>query len=496
MGTLDSGNVGRLGDVAWRMTRLLVVWLVVCLMGATAAASPNELRPRGARAFGDGLMKIERAGKGRPPGDADEVTYRYDKFKDLDPSQETREEKTRRMLDENDRVRDNLLVMKPGEVRWLWFKEQDDSLCDHFGCTQEPDNYAAKLELVSVTRHTDALPDDMHITAWPFLGVRRGKIWAALPAEKVKRLDSVHLVGDVVVIDGHEERLVMSGSTFRATHSVSLSSLRARLDDEEGLVALRARKWTKARELFARAVKLDPSLNLPQLHLAVAKTQLREVPVDMSVMQRDPAGLYWRVMADDTFAVLRKSPAILGLVARTPGTTDAIDYRCTSSCMEIDPTGRFVVAYASSVSDAEFRLSFGALRVIDLKSRSIVSTIPLDDGGDGATENDGTRRCVKCRRLVAAQKTLIDLGFTPVKSVPVSITLLDASTYSDRPLITFPDAKLQLGRAGDKQPGAAKFIEITPPIRFAKVQAAELFDSLVIYRWTYGSSTDVTLVPR
>ena len=479
----------------------MVRLLVVCLMCATAAASPNELRPpSNAHAFGDGLMRIEKPGKGLPPDDADEVTYRYDTFKDRDPAQKSHEEKTRRMLDENDRIRDNLLVMKPGEVRWLWFAEQDGSLCDHFGCAHGPDDYAATLELVSVTRHTDELPDDMHITAWPFLGVRRGKTWAALPAEQVKSIDSVHLRDDVVVIDVREERFGISGSgssdpTFHATHSVSLSSLRARLADAEGLVALRAKKWKLARDLFARAVKFDPSLDLPQLHLAVAQTQLREVPVDMSVMQRDPVGLYWRVMADDTFAVLRKSPAIRGLVAPTPGTTEAIDYRCMSSCMEIEPTGRFVVAYASVVNNSEFHLSFGALRVIDLKTRSIVSTIPLDEGGDGAKENDGTQRCVKCKRLVAAQKTLTDLGFTPVKSAPVSITLLDASTYSDRPLITFPDAKLQLGRAGDKQPGTARFLEITPPVRFARVPAAELFDSLVIYRWAYGSTTDITLVP-
>jgi hypothetical protein len=477
------------------MTRLLLV----CLMCASAAAAPNELRPRNAHAFGDGLIRIEKPGKGRPPDDADEVTYRFDTFKDRDPAQATHEEETRRMLDQNDRIRSHLLVMKPGEVRWLWFAEQDILLCDHFGCARGPDAYAAKLELVSVKRHADELPDDMHITAWPFLGVRRGKTWAALPAEDVKSLDSVRLLGDVVVIDGREERFGLSGSrtsnpSFQATHRVS--SLRARLADEEGLVALRAGQWKKARDQFARGVALDPSLNLPQLHLAAARTRLNETPIDLSVLQRDPVGLYWRVMVDDTLAVLRGSPAIRKLAAPTPGTAAAIDYRCASSCMAIDPTGRFVVAYASVVRYAEFGLSFGVLRVIDLKARSIINTIPLDEGGSGSTENDGTQRCAKCKRLVAAQRTLTELGFTPVKSAPVSITLLDADTYSDRPLITFPTAKLQLGRAGDKQPGAARFLEITPPVRFAKVPAAELFDSLVVYRWVSGSTTDVTLVPR
>ena len=47
-------------------------------------------------------MKIEKPGKGLPPDDADEVTYRYDTFKDRDPAQKSHEEETRRMLDKND----------------------------------------------------------------------------------------------------------------------------------------------------------------------------------------------------------------------------------------------------------------------------------------------------------------------------------------------------------------------------------------------------------
>ncbi|HEY4244773.1 MAG TPA: hypothetical protein VGM88_33390 [Kofleriaceae bacterium] len=481
--------------------RIRMRWLLLCLMGATAAAAPNGLPPRGAHAVDGTLIRIDKAGEGLPPEDADEATYRYDLYKDRDPAQKVSEAKTRRMLEQNDRIRDNLLVMKPGEVRWLWFSEQDGMLCSHFGCEHGPDDYAAKLELVSVTRHADTLPDDMHITAWPYLGVRRGKTWAPLPAEQMKSLESVRIAGDNVVIEDHEVRFGIGGSgaedpTFHATHSVSLASLRARLDDADGLVALRAKKWKAARDLFARAVALDASLDLPQLHLAAAQAHLREASIDLSVLQRDPAGLYWRVMADDTLAVLRTSPAIRALVAKTPGTLEAIDYRCASSCMEIDPSGRFVVAYASVVSDAEFQLSFGVLRVIDLKTREVISTISLDDGGGEPKEPDGTQRCVKCKRLTAAQKTLTDLGFTPVKSAPVTIALLDARTYSSRPLITFPDAKLQLGRAGDKQPNPDTFLEIKPPVRFARVPAAELFDSLVIYRWTSGETTDVTLVPR
>jgi hypothetical protein len=468
----------------------MIRWIVL-LMSATAVAAPNQLGPRNAHRFGDGLVRIEKPGDGEPPDDADEVTYRYDVFKDRDPAQATHEVTTRRMTDQTDRIRDNLLVMKPGEIRWLWFAEQDGMLCDHFGCAHGPDNYAAKLELVSVTRHADELPDAMHITAFPYFGVRRGKTSAALPGEQVKSIASVRVVGDSVVIEDDETRFE-ANAVRRVTHTFGLAELRARLLDEEGLVALHARSRKTARDAFENAVALAPELDVPQLHLAAAHAALHEA-FDLSVMKRDPAGLYWRVMEDPLYVALRKDPAVTALVSTTKGTLDAMDYRCEASCMSVDPSGRYLVAWASIATNAEFNLSFGALRVIDLSTGAVLETIPLDDGSSRSA-TDGTYRCEKCARRTAAERMLVDLGFRPITSAAKTIEYRD-TRHTTHPLITFTGMGVQLGLASDKPADAKQYLAIDPPPE-SKLVAVELFDHVVIYRWSLSSVSDVAVVRR
>jgi hypothetical protein len=99
--------------------------IVPSLIAQTAQARPGELAPRGTTTRLGASIRIEKPGVGEPPEDSDEATYRYDLYTQRDPAQATHEEKSRRLTEANDRIRDHLLEMRPGEIRWLWFDEQD-----------------------------------------------------------------------------------------------------------------------------------------------------------------------------------------------------------------------------------------------------------------------------------------------------------------------------------------------------------------------------------
>src|SRR5450432_681982 len=207
------------------MRSLLVISLLV--IGGVARARLGELTPPSTahRDLGE-LIHVDKAGTGDPPEDSDEATYSYDVFFNRDPDHVTHEAKTRRLTETNDRIRDNLLQMRPGEVRRIWFSEQDGNNCSHFGCEHGPDPYAARLELVSVTPHHAVLPEGMHITAWPHLGVRRGDLWAPLSPQPIQQIVETRLVSDHVTID-----YVGGSPAEHASFTMSLDELRARVED-------------------------------------------------------------------------------------------------------------------------------------------------------------------------------------------------------------------------------------------------------------------------
>jgi hypothetical protein len=477
--------------------------LIVLLLTELAHARPGELRPpRDATKDRTGqATQIAKPGTGEPPDHGDEVTYRLDVFANRDPQQVTHSEQTRPMINEgpSDRVRDTLLVMRPDEIRWTWYEEQDGSLCDHFGCSGGPTQYAAKLELVSIVRHHDVLPEAMHITAWPFLGVRRGDLWAPIPADRVVRLVEVRLAGDRVTIDLVSKRFPAEKIEARQI-VVSLDELRARLEDIAGLAALKRKRWGAASAAFDRAIALDPALDAPHVHAAVARVALHQRPATLAVVAaRNPVWLYWKVMSDASLASLRSDPAIRGLVVSTPGSFDPVaQYRCNDDCrrVAIEPTQRFAVAFASVVLSAEDGLAHGALRVIDRERGAVIATIPLDDGNATSTI-DGTYRCAKCPRLVGAQRMLRDLGFSAPPREPVWISYLDkdqALPFHAR--VVFPGAKLELAFASDRVKTANQFVPITLPLD-TKLIDAELIGDLVIYRWrAFGGLTDAMIVRR
>ncbi len=438
------------------------VALALLLASQAAHARPGELRPpRDASRDLDGVAKIEKPGAGAVPDDADEVTYRQDLYSDRDRSQKTHVEQTRRMTDSNDRVRDTLMEMKPGEVRWSWYSEQDGSQCDCRGCARGPTPYAERLELVAVVKHHADLPDDIHITAWPYLGVRSGTTWASLPGDQIEKIEDVALAGGTVTIDVVETRFE-AAVTRHERIVVTMDELRARLADSRGVEDMKQKKWKAAKAELDRAIALAPALDAPYWHRAAVAVALHLTP-DLSVVAaRNPVGLYWRVMTDSQLAGLRDAPAIRALVSKAPGTFDPVPlYRCRSCAgVAIDPGHRFVVAYASVVRDADFGLAFGALRVIDRSTGVIIDTIPLDGGG-ASDANDGTPRCAHCKQLVAAQRMLRDLGFTAAGAPGTPAT-----------------------------PGPA--IARTVRTKEAEVIAIDVFPDLSLQRWTLiGGMTDV-----
>jgi hypothetical protein len=476
-----------------RLTCLLL------LLPELAHARPGQLRPpRNAVKDRDGLAHIEKRGTGEPPDDADEVTYRLDLYSDRDPEQLAHSEESRRMTDQNDRIRDTLLEMRPGEVRWTWYSEQDGSQCDHFGCARGPTPYAARLELVSVVRHHDVLPDGMHITAWPYLGVRRGELTAAIPAEPTYRLDGVTLAGDRVTIAFATKQASMDPPE-PSKISVSLDELRARLEDAAGQAAAGRKRWKVARAAFERAIALAPDIDPPYLHAAAAQRALHEPPTHLATLAaRNPAWLYWKVMSDPSLAELRSEPAIRGLVSGTPGTFDLTPLeRCQrGDCIgvAVEPTGRFALAYAAVINTAETGLAFGALRVIDRERGAVIASIPLDSGE--MEKGDGSPRCGNCARLMAAKKMIHNLGFSAAPHEPVTIEYIDPRYAWPRPArIVFPGAKLELALSGDRRNNANQFIAISLPMN-TKVTAAELLDDLAIVRWSYMSTPSDVLVYR
>ena len=92
------------------------------------------------------LRRVERAGTGPLPHDADELVYRID-FTWRGEATETTETSARKSaIAMNDSFRDDLRAMREGEVRRLSGHEIDGNTCDHFDCG-DPKVFTARIEL-------------------------------------------------------------------------------------------------------------------------------------------------------------------------------------------------------------------------------------------------------------------------------------------------------------------------------------------------------------
>jgi hypothetical protein len=386
--------------------------------------------------------------------------------------------------------------MKPGEVRWSWFKAQDSDTCDHSGCAGSPTPYAARLELVSVTRHHDDLPDGMHVTAWPFLGVRQGTRWAALPGDRVKQINSVKLAGDKVTIDLVVTRFP-ENDPRREQIVVATDELRARLEEVGGIDAMKRKKWKAAKAAFDRAIALDT----PYLHLASCGRTARVARGSERDRSRCDAQPGRRLLACDVGRRVRQA----ALAPRDPRPGGRLAGIVRSGAAVSLPRelprdrGRPEQAFRCRVcGHGPLGRTWPVVwRVEDPRSaeRRFGRDDPLDDGR-GDTDGDGSPRCARCKRLLAAQKMLRDLGFSPPPHAPVTIDYFDPQyRWPYRPHVVFTDARLVLALAADRPKTSNQFIAIAPPVD-TTVTDAYLLGDLVIYRWARHQVTDVIAFRR
>ncbi|MFT3695643.1 MAG: hypothetical protein QM831_21075 [Kofleriaceae bacterium] len=466
----------------------MIRWLIL-LASATAVAAPtDDLRPHDTHSFDNALVRTVTKGTGRAPEYGDEVTYTWTLYRDRDPRKGEHITLTRRLdLEDGNwyaRYREQLHDMREGEVRLMWFAEQDGNLCDHFGCAGPPTKFAAKLELLTITRHVDVLPDDMHVTLLPSLSIQRGRQLLDLGSGYAHvQLASVALANETVVIETDEQATYGNTKPTHVTRKLPIAEIRARFSDDAGLAAAKHHEWKKAKELFTTAVDLAPQLDLPHLHLAMANAHLG-LKVDLTAMDHDPAGFYFRIHYDPLYEPLKTNPLVKEL-NHGKGEITALGYNCEQNCMEVDATGRFVAVPARYVTTSENVFAWNALRIVDVQTGAVIDTVQ-------AALTDSS--CDHCPEYLAAKAMLVDLGFKPVIG-HARIEIDEDDVLKKHVRIRFPD--LTLARAADKPRDATAFRAIELPER-QKILEAIRVGQVILVRWAAieNEYIDVTVLPK
>ena len=178
------------------------------------------------------------------------------------------------------------------------------------------------------------LPDGLVLEIEPgSVVVRRGALVAPLPV--LGRSVSPRALKGVVVEDdggrsgaaGLRGRLIVTiEDSCDQKHEVSLTlaNLNARIENVAALALYRQRKWADAADGFARALALDPGLDVAVTNLASA--QVRGGKPDAAartlapLLAKAPVATYARVVSDPDLAPLLRTPEVAALRAPARGT--------------------------------------------------------------------------------------------------------------------------------------------------------------------------------
>jgi hypothetical protein len=282
--------------------------------------------------------------------------------------------------------------------------------------------------------------------------VRRGALAAPLPvlgrSVNPRALKGVAMEADGGAAGGRGKLIVTIEDSCDQEHAVSLTlaNLNARIENVAALALYRQRKFVDAADGFARALALDPGLDVAVTNLASA--QVRAGKPDAAaktlapLLAKAPVATYARIASDPDLAPLLKRPEVAALRAQVRGTA-----RLTLTKHEVtlhgSPSGKSpgkkspvaaadpgpgVVAVSSKyalVAAVDDEWSWGScsgeadLLLLDFAGAE-VARLPLFSYAEMTTDESDNcpfRRAAKGKiaaRVAAGQRLLGDLGFSPI----------------------------------------------------------------------------------
>jgi Tetratricopeptide repeat len=313
------------------------------------------------------------------------------------------------------------------------------------------------------------LPDGLVLEIEPgSVVVRRGALVAPLPV--LGRSVSPRALKGVVVEDdggrsgaaGLRGRLIVTiEDSCDQKHEVSLTlaNLNARIENVAALALYRQRKWADAADGFARALALDPGLDVAVTNLASA--QVRGGKPDAAartlapLLAKAPVATYARVVSDPDLAPLLRTPEVAALRAPARGTARLALTKHEVTLRGKSPgagTGPGAVAVSSKyplVAAVDDEWSWGTctgqaeLLLLDFAGAE-VARLPLFSHAEMTTDegdNCPFRRAAKGKigaRVAAAQRLLADLGFSPAAGEEGTVS----TSEKGNPRALFARAKL------------------------------------------------------
>jgi len=293
------------------------------------------------------------------------------------------------------------------------------------------------------------LPDGLVLEIEPgSVVVRRGALVAPLPvlgrSVNPRALKGVAMESDGGGGGGGRGRLIAAiEDSCGKEHAVSLTltNLNARIENVAALALYRQRKWAGAVDGFARALALDPGLDVAVTNLASAEVRAGKPDAAARtlapLLAKAPVATYARVASDPDLAPLLRRPEVAALRAPARGTA-----RLTLTKHEVTlhgsspgkssggkspgpgPGGVAVSSKYPLVAAVDDEWSWGSctgeaeLLLVDFAGAE-VARLPLFSYAEMTTdESDGCpfRRAARGKigaRVAAAQRLLADLGFSP-----------------------------------------------------------------------------------
>jgi len=272
--------------------------------------------------------------------------------------------------------------------------------------------------------------------------VRRGALVAPLPVLG-RSVNPRALKGVAMESDGRGRGQLIATieDSCDQEHAVSLtvSDLNARLENVAALALYRQRKWADAADGFARALALDPGLDVAVTNLASA--QVRAGKTDAAartlapLVAKAPVATYARVASDPDLAPLLRRPEVAALRAPARGTARltlakhevTLHGSSRGKAAEGKSAGPGVVAVSSKyplLAAVDDEWSWGTctgeaeLLLLDFAGAE-VARLPLFSYAEMTADDSGGcpfRRAARAKigaRVAAAQRLLADLGFSP-----------------------------------------------------------------------------------
>jgi hypothetical protein len=298
-----------------------------------------------------------------------------------------------------------------------------------------------------------------------------------------------------------------------AAHALHLTraGLEARLANSAALALHRRGSWGAAADGFARALALDPTFDWAATNLASAQVQLGKrdeaARTVTGFMAKSRAAIYARLLSDPQLAPLLDHPSVAAMRAQPAGTARLRlgdnDVRLAGGPFAISMQQGLIAAVHSEASWGICK-SLAELVVLDFSGAEQLR-MPLYAMDE--TTDDEPKDCPIARRalprvrarVAAAQRLLVDLGFTPADGQGgAEKGVVSSGAGSGAARASFPKGKLGLvlGRSaarvlrGDRELGTvaveATSIDAATYLAFSPALAPPA-QGLIVFSWARGA---------